>query len=329
MPDWVDSIQRAFERNRAAVPEFWAAVAVLVVLLVIARLWVWRSAVRARINALKTTAATRGLTPDDVETLVALARHVAIDPMRLFESLTAFEHATAKALEAKALEAARIHDLRRALGFDHPARWAPIVSSRELEVGMHVTLAGIDGVVSSVDEEELGVSLLRPMRWATIGSEVELSLTHGREAQYRLRCIVRSMSQKAGRFETRLAHDERPQRLQARAHARVLVDSPVTLKPAPSRTAPAILRGHLVDISGGGALVRVPQSIPVGQHVDTSFSVGQTPFPHVDAVVLKAVAHEDGCEMHLKFAALSERERDKLVGSLMRLELQKEARLAS
>jgi c-di-GMP-binding flagellar brake protein YcgR len=324
------SVSEAFERNREAASQGFELVllGLLALLLAAQAIGLWR---RRRGLALdvEQLARQRGLTPEELAFARALSKAGGVAPMELLTHLDTFERVTGKALEgALAVEpggeplARQVRHLRHLLHFDRLPTHAPLLSTRELAPGTAVRLGAAHGEVTVVDEERLEVELRAPASLEP-GAAVTLELTHAREARYELRCRVQEVH---GGVHLRLTHDEAPVRVQLREFARVKASGPIALV-AVSWPGHALerreVRGRLVDVSGGGALVAASAVLPPGVRVAATFQAGGQAFTRVEGVVVATHASGAGAfELHLEFTQLRPAERERLVGAVAKLQLE-------
>jgi hypothetical protein len=331
METFLDSVARAFEHNREALPAVEVAILLLLGLAVGLQLAGVLRRRRARRSGFHRLLAGRGVSDDDLRYAVELAARSEVEPLRLVTHLDLFEHATARALDpgAPGAEAAarRIRRLRRALGYDRLPAHAPLLSTRELTPGTAVDVAGTPGTITEVDEQAFTVEV-RERPGSTVGGQVGLTLNHAREARYTLDCRLAAAQPRAtGGWLLRLEHDEQPARQQQRAYARVEVDTPVALRPEASWPGLAALHGavegRLVDLSGGGAKAVSPVALPVGSLVHLAFQVGRAGFEDLLAVVLSSEPAAEGRrQLQLEFTGRPGPERERLVVALVEHELQ-------
>lgn len=331
--EFFQSLARAFARNRTALPGFLVAVVVLgavgAAALTLAGLRRRRSA-RTRALAF---ARQRGLGGDDLELARSVARQASVDLLQFLTHLEIFERVTGEALRRGArgrrplseLEGG-IHRVRRGLGFDGLPIHAPLLTTRELTPGGALEVEGQSGRIARVDEGSFEVTLPEPLAHKP-GETVALTLAHGREARYGLRCaLIAAGRAPGGDWQTVLAHDEAPQRIQMREYVRIPVKGSILLRPVVSDLAPAAQDGGhyaaLVDVSGGGARVATAAELAVGGFLRVSFAVADSQFTAVSAEVLSCSRAADGQLLaQLEFRGLPERERERLVSALARLEL--------
>jgi hypothetical protein len=349
MDEALQSIARAFERNREGMAGLQLALLALLALVLVLQLGGLARRLLSRSTRLRRLTARLGLDAGDL----ALARHLArahgTSPEVLLTHLEAFEQATARALAAggdagdggaaddgpgAAARAEAIHRLRHLAGFDRLPPHAPLLSTRELPPGTAVTVGEAPGQIAEAGERSFTVELGAPAELAP-GAAASLGLAHAREARYGLRCTVLASRPGAqGTWQLVLGHDEAPQRIQQRAYARVPVEGPLVLRPALSRGAWLAgreeLRGRLIDVSGGGALAAARTTLPAGALTRASFAVGDALFSDVRAVVIRAERVPPmGWHLHLEFSRLPEAERARLVAAVERAEVALAHRRAS
>lgn len=337
MEPFFDSVARAFQGNRAALPRVELAILALLALVVLLQLAGLARGLLERRNRFHRLLAARGLSAEDVRFAAAMAARAAVEPLDLVTHLDAFERATALALghgaPAGDEAAARIRRLRHALGYDRLPAHTPLLSTRELSPGVALEVAGQPGVLVEVDEAGLTVEVREPPA-APAGQQVSLTLAHAREARYVLGCrLAAAHPQPGGGWHLRFEHDEHPARQQQREYVRVRVDGPIVLRPvAPWQPGlPALaaeVHARLVDLSGGGAAATCRAALPVGALVRASFAVGGAAFDGLRAVVLGCHAEGGGHRLQLEFTGRPGAERERLVTALTHLELRAQAEAA-
>lgn len=288
------------------------------------------SRARARREALQALVERHGLDEGAVAWVTRAAKRAGVTVEELLTRVELFEQLSALALAQPVADdepdvAPVIHRVRLALGFDRLPVWHPVHTTRELAAGTSVDLDGARGEVFDVDERTFHVELGGGAAAPTPGSIVTLTLTHAREARYTARCVVLAdEAQRAGSTGAttlRLGHDERPARLQRRAHVRVPVSGRVVLTPRRVgrwRTLPAELVGELGDVSVGGLRVLAPQWLPTGLTLSAGFMLAGEQFHSRRAVVTGCEPAPGGhATVHLKCSDLAEA---RLEAALVRLQ---------
>jgi hypothetical protein len=327
------SLSDAFARGRGAAPAVELAILCLVGLGVALQLASLARRAWGRRTRLRELAARHGIAAPDLAFAAGLARLERVPPLALLTRLDLFERATARALADRpgpdAEPAQRIGRLRRALGFDRLPPHTPLLTSRELSPGTALELGTGQGQVLEVSEAALWVRLPRSATPPAPGEEPTLALAHAREARYELRCRVLAVNAAPDGPELQLAHDEAPRRVQLREYARAAARGAVALHPVPPWPVHADLRidvvARLLDVSGGGALVRSRAALPVGLLLQATFTLGSARFERLPAVVLACQPQADGSsQARLEWGRLAEAERSRLVAAVMRLELLQE-----
>jgi PilZ domain len=256
-----------------------------------------------------------GLTREDLRFLVGAARRASLDPLRVLRHLSAFERATATALDDDAA-AGRIRWIRRRLGFDRAPPGTPLLTTRELESGAAIEAGSCRGEVCAVDERSFSVEVWGPAPAA--GADLPLVLLRPGDARYRLRCrlLARGPGPGEGRSLLVYAHDEQPRRIQRREFVRVKARGAVALRVLGTNGAGQDLLGELVDVSAGGALVLTAPVTP-GASVGVSLVIGERRFAGVSATVVSSRPRTDGrCRTQLRFRAMREVERQRLIAAV-------------
>jgi c-di-GMP-binding flagellar brake protein YcgR len=335
--EFLQSLARAFEQNRDALP--WLARALPILLaLALAALLVHRGHERqARRSRERRYARERGLTASDVALAAELARHASAELHAFLTRVDVFELATARALAGPVRHAsgddlpARIGRLRRLLGFAAPVPHRPLLTTRELEAGTAIEVGSSLGQATRVDEASFSVALAQPLA-LSVGEKVTLRISHGREARYALRCaLVSSRAEPAGAWQLEFAHDEAPERIQMREYVRVPLRGEMELRPIISGVGVVVedrtVHASLLDLSAGGARVASESELVVGRVMRVSFDVGDSHFAEMRAEVLSSAASAGGLfRAQLEFRGLTEPDRDRLVSALAREELSLEPR---
>jgi hypothetical protein len=337
MNEVLSSFSHAFDANRASAAKeslvFVLALLGVVLGLVLAGLI---SRARTRREALQELVERHGLDEGAEAWVTRAAKHAGVTVEELLTRVELFEQLSAVALTQPVDDdepdvAPVIHRVRLALGFDRLPTWHPVHTTRELSAGTAVDLDGAHGEIFDVDERTFHVELRGGVAPPTLGSLVTLTLTHAREARYTARCVVLAADSHPraapGSTTLRLGHDERPSRVQRRAHVRVPVSGPVVLtlrRVGRWRTLPAELAGELGDVSVGGLRVLAPQWLPTGLTLSAVFKLAGEQFHSSRAVVTGCEPAPGGqATVHLKCSDLQE---SRFEAALVRLQ---EAQLAA
>lgn len=324
------SVGEAFAKNREEAARFELVLVAIVLLLAVMQVVAFVRRARGLKLDAQALAHQRGLTKDERELALALARAAGVPPMELLTHLDVFEAVTKRALLGE-LEvflsgeplAASLRRIRHALHFDRLPAHAPLLTTRELSPGLALEVGDAHAQVAHVDEATFSVELRAPVSCA-VGDAVQLRLSHAREARYELTCRVREVKPATDveRQRVTLAHDEAPRRLQQREYARVAVKAPVTLRALswPGHSlARRELAGELQDVSGGGARVSSAAVLPAGVLLEARFSVAGEAFC-VQAVSLSTQRAGVAHEVHLEFKGLLAPERERLIAAVAKLE---------
>ncbi len=310
MGRFFESVSEAFARNRAAVPQFLLALAVIALASAATLAWLAR---RQALRLRSELQGASGLSPATFELLQGWAAASGVPLESVLTSLAAFEKVTAAAL-AQGADPEAVRGMRTALRYEQRLRWAPLFSSRELVQGAPIHVGSTLGYVLRRDEKSMTVSL--PSRPALGAEQVELFVAHGGEARYRLRCTARSVVQQGNDWQLELEHDETLERIQLRAYARVAAHETFVALTQVMSSVP--IAGRLVDVSAGGALVRSSRSFAVGELLETAFRLGSAHFAHIGAVVVGTAANQarGTFDVQLEFSGIDNELRDRLVGSV-------------
>ncbi|HEY0706554.1 MAG TPA: PilZ domain-containing protein, partial [Polyangia bacterium] len=262
-----------------------------------------------------------------VTLLRSLAEGAGVTPLEVATRIEAFERATAIAIrdvpkrlvgEEKEI-LGRIHLLRRHLGFGNVPEHFALRTTRELTPGLTIELGDTPMPIIAVTEAFF--SLHAPQRPdLKLGSMVDLTLVHGREARYSLRCELLGMeampSENAVACKLLFGHDESPTRVQRRAFVRVGARGSIAL----TRTTPAnaVVTGTILDISVGGAAVETDVELQGGEQVLASFTLNSAAFTNVRSSVLDSRPTAAGKhQVRLKFDKLSIPDEDRLAAAVV------------
>jgi hypothetical protein len=267
----------------------------------------------------------RQLAAENVTLLRWLAEIAGVTPIEVATQIEAFERATAIAIrdvpkrlvgeEKEVL--GRIHLLRRHLGFGNLPEHFALRTTRELTPGLTLELGHTAMPIIAVTEGFF--SLRAPERPdLKVGNTVDLSLIHGQEARYALRCellgIEPLLSASAGACKLLFAHDESPTRFQRRAFVRVAAHGSIDLVRT-GGTAP--VTGTILDVSVGGAALETDVELRAAEGVLASFILNTASFTGVKASVLDTRPNPTGRHhVRLKFDQLSIADEDRLAAAV-------------
>jgi choline dehydrogenase-like flavoprotein len=331
------SVRTAFQPGEGIPTWIWPCIALAVPLAIALRRW---SVLHARRRQDETAFArlltAQGLSTADGAVLLQLASRSSQPPLDVATRLDAFERATARALAGQPLPAtapptpdgreatvsaddndvfARVHRLRRALGFHVVPDHVPLSTTREFVPGMRVKLDDVPAIVVEVNEAWFAVeatdAALKPR---APGTTAFVTFTRGHDARYVAHCALVSQETigAVGSFRKRfLLHDEKPQRHQLRAAVRVNAQGAVTLLPreaAPTkvnRPTPAAVEGTLIDISVGGFAAEAPVALAAGTALHASITWAGESYRELPAAVLKCDARGVRFHLRLEFRGLS------------------------
>lgn len=330
MEDFFQSVSDAFARNRESSSTLeWVLLllALAVVALQVISIFQRRRGVHLEVEAL---AQQRGITGDELELVFELARLASVPPMDFLTHPDVFERATVGPLNGTVETtlagdslATTVRRIRHALHFDRLPSHAPLLTTRELSVGMALDCGEGHGQVLEVSERSFTVGF-RPPLAPVSGETLTLTLRHAREATYELHCrVLRGHSTSID-----FAHDELPKRVQLREYVRVDLYTPVTLKALSwpghaleTREAKATLR----DLSGGGALVASAVSFPAGVHLALSFTAGGETFSALGGVVLSSLPYGNAVQLRVEFTTVTLAERERLFAAVAKVQLEQAA----
>ncbi|MDP1916928.1 MAG: PilZ domain-containing protein [Myxococcales bacterium] len=330
MEDFFHSVSDAFARNRESSTAFeWVflLLALSVVALQVISIFQRRRSVHLEVETL---AQQRGITNDELELVFELSRVASVPPMDFLTHPDVFERATVGPLNGTVETtvsgdalATTVRRIRHALHFDRLPSHAPLLTTRELSVGMALDCGEGHGQVVEVSERSFTVGF-RPPLAPVSGETLTLTLRHAREATYELRCRVLRGHNTSIDF----AHDEMPKRVQLREYVRVDLYAPVTLKALSwpghaleTREAKATLR----DLSGGGALVASAVSFPAGVHLSLSFTAGGETFSALGGVVLSSLPYGNAVQLRVEFTTVTPAQRERLFAAVAKVQLEQAA----
>jgi len=281
----------------------------------------------------------RGISPNAAGLLTTLGKRIDLPASVVASNVDAFERATAAELAKYPLPGAEVTggifaevaSLRRALGFHALPIHAPLLTTRELSSGDSIEIDGLRASIVEVNEAYLRVNCEvagTEGRRLFPGARVPVSLTHGREARYLAECRVLSREEDAGGLQVRLAHDERPTRLQLRDAVRVPLTGVVHLRShilnaidEPSdEVGDAVTECELLDLSLGGLAVQSQSRLAVGGVVHVGFESDGAVFEDLAAVVLECEPQAKGAfRLRFEFHRLASGDEQKLSALITRL----------
>lgn len=326
------AFSRAFQESRSGPGSPLVVLAAIVgVGLVVALAWRvfdrWQSA-RADAEALAHLARERGLDEADLALLHTIAARGGTTALAAARHLDVFERAVAAELDGRARITsadegdvfAATHRLRLGLGFATLRPHDAIISTRELEPGMPVELAGARTVVEEVSEASFSLSLPQLPDDAP-GARLALSIVHLDEAKYFVTCELLSVTPTPEGCRVAFGHDENPARTQRRRHARARPGGAATVQCGGDLGAlgrPSItVEGTLLDVGVGGAAVQTLSCVEARTHAWATFSVGGVAFRDVEARVLGCEGPPEGpYRLRLEFVRLSADNLHRLGGAI-------------
>jgi c-di-GMP-binding flagellar brake protein YcgR len=229
---------------------------------------------------------------------------------------------------------ALMRGLRVKLGYSQLPSEIPINSTRQLEVGMPVTLTDSEGQVrkgriSEVQEKQWMVILeseLPPT--ITKGAMIEISILRSGDGEYLANLTI--LATRIGVNLIFLPHTRALERKQLRNWVRIDVNIPcrVTVmgKPedwkegAPGPSGPhmgMVLEGRLIDLSGGGACARFSSPIPQGHKLSLNFDLPGTSLRGIQSEVMRMTSvvrsSREDFEHNLKFRGMETTAQEKIV----------------
>ncbi len=272
-------------------------------------------------RTLQGLARDRGLSADDLDLVVRLAKRSHAAPAHVLTRVAVFDHVTAEALanEAPARAPAtgslpwQLRQLRRTLGFDVIPAHHWLLTTRELLDGDELDVGGARARVTGVNE--LSFTARFEDHEPAIGPRegVVITVIRPDEARYRARCRVLE----AGGGELLLAHDESLERVQLRDSVRVRVNGDVAFTPVRQIAArsPAVVRGAMHDVSAGGLSIDVSTGITGPSVALCTFTLAEGErFENIAAKVLDGKpSGRDRFRVRLAFTGLPDAELSRIV----------------
>ena len=322
-----------------------AGVAAIVVVAILVARWLGRRAQgRASRAAFAQLLIERRLSADDGRVITRLAARAGVAPAVLATHLDVFERATAAELAdhvavptAGAVDSgaagddafARIHRLRRALGFHVVPDHVPLLTTRELVPGTPAAANGLPGTITAVTEGWFTVGAAPGATLPTLptAATATVTFTRGHDARYVVRCVVALADPPRAPTQLFLRHDERPERHQLRATVRVSARGTIELSPrvaAPAgdahdgHTAAATIHGTLIDISVGGVAMQSPVAVPVGAALHAAITWQGDTYRDLPVWVLHCDARAGAHVVRLEFRGLPATEDARLATAIAR-----------
>ena len=320
----------------------WAAWALAVIFVVpfvpvawgVVQAWRRRRRVAARFRE---CAREKGLSPAQTRLLLRLARRQGTgDPLEMLRSAARFDrcvHGEGRTADRKT--ARELTRIRAVLRFDRLLPGDRPRSTRQLGRGHRLLLrrAGFEAepgapwVVEAQDDHALVATPLLSDPHSAIdvwqpGTRVEGQFRHGTDSTYGF--ITDVLAVETGTQRVLLRHTQRVERVQHRAFFRLRTQFPIVLLvgegavPA-DRPATRRLDGTVLDISGGGLNVRVPEVPVVNTYatVDPAFT-GPFPLAGVRCRVVTVLQRLDDADLRLQFVELPGKVEDAIVRSIYR-----------
>ena len=305
----------------------WALAAIFVVPFVplawgVVQAWRRRRRIAARFRE---RASDKGLSPGQSRLLLRLARRQGTaNPLDVLRSAARFDrcvHGDGRLVGRKT--ARELRRIRALLGFDRLLPGDRVRSTRQLGRGHRLLLrrangtdqAGVPWVIEAQDDHALvatpllsdplgGIEMWQP------ASRVEGQFRHGTDSTYGF--VTDVLAVEAGAQRVLLRHTQRVERVQQRAFFRLRTQFAIVLLvgegAAPVNPEQARrLEGTVVDISGGGLSVRVPESLPENTHVTVNPGfAGPFPLAGARCEVVAAMEREGGVQLRLRFCELAD-----------------------
>lgn len=252
------------------------------------------------------------------------------------DSLEPFLNANAGRLEKDGHMYALLRGLRVKLGYAHLPTEIPIVSTRQLEEGMPLSLSDgeggmtLKGRVSEVGERAWSAVLDEDIPpTVASGAAVDATMLRSNDGEYATRLTVAGT--RLGNRTVHFRHTRALERKQMRSWVRIDVNIPcrVTVMSKPEIPHPPpeghvqgpsvgmVLEGRLLDLSGGGACARFSSPIPQGHRLSLNFDLPGSSLRGVEAEVMRMVtvarAGREDFEHNLKFQSMETAFQEKIV----------------
>ncbi len=250
------------------------------------------------------------------------------------DAVESFLKFNAAKFEKDETQYALMRGLRVKLGYSQLPSEIPVNSTRQLEIGMPITITDSEGHIhkgriSEVQEKQWMVSLetnLPPT--IAVGASIEISILRSGDGEYLSNLAV--LATRLGANLIYLPHTRALERKQMRNWVRIDVNIPcrVTVmgKPEdwkegmPGPVGPhlgMVLEGRLIDLSGGGACARFASPIPQGHRLSLNFDLPGTSLRGIQSEVMRMVtvvrSSREDFEHNLKFRGMETASQEKIV----------------
>ena len=282
----------------------------------------------------------KGLSPDQGRLLLRLARRQrAIEPVEVLRSAARFDrcvHGNGRPVDRGTAD--ELTRIRATLGFDRLLPGDHLRTTRQLARGDRLLLrrAGENAEPDApwvVEEQDDSALIATPLLadadggfdvWQA-GHWVEAEFQPGRERTYGF--VTEVLATEAARRRLLLRHTLRVERVQHRSFFRLSTQFPVVLLVGEGTgpvdpEAATRLQGTVLDISGGGLCVRVPEAAAVGTclTVDPGFA-GPFPLAGVGCRVVAALDGREEVYLRLRFVELPRGVESGIVRGIQRRQL--------
>ena len=273
--------------------------------------------------------------------LAQLGARIGLPPLEVGAHLDAFERATAQMLASETPTPAsgmvrserdggddvfaRLHALRRALGFHVVPDHLALSTTRQLVPGTHLAVGAAGGEVMEVNEAWFGVIAGPDTTFPTGGPGGTLRITFTRDARYIIRCAVLAADPPHAPRKLFLRHDEKPERHQLRAAVRVTAQGTVHLtsrlggEPEPTVGESKSVAAELIDISVGGLAATASQPVKPGTALHVAITWDGDVYAELPAAVRGCQEKPGGrFIIRLEFRGLPAQEESRLAAAIAR-----------
>jgi len=320
----------------------WAALlATVTTLVVLARYRGGLARRRASAAAFATFVAEKRLSGEQTRLLARLATGIGLTPLDVGSTLDAFERATATLLAGETPTAAsglarperdgaedlfaRVHELRRALGFHVVPDHLALSTTRQLVPGTHVAVGAAGGEVMEVNEAWFGVIASPDTTFPAGAPGAAVRLTFTRDARYVIRCAVLVAEPSGAPRKLLLRHDEKPERHQLRATVRVNAQGTAQLSaraggsPQANGAESQPIAAELIDVSVGGLAATAGEPIRPATAVHVTITWDGEVYRDLPASVLRCDEKPGGrFLLRFEFRGLPAAEEGRLAAAIAR-----------